>query len=232
MKEGFYLAEEQNFKDNFNLYFQKNNLTQEEQEVKINRINKLKIEIESNNKISTTFTTKNKGDLLEEYFNLVLDLNNKLISYSKNVRTLDNEIDFVIDLKKVAKILRSQEIIPKYIPDHFLVECKNYNAVLGVTYINKFHSLLKIKDYNLGIFIAFNGITGEKEKGWFAGFGLIKKINLLSFHTGDFPLICYADKKRLFSLENILKESDYDLFDWIDNLREETKLDVFKDFEF
>ena len=48
-----------------------------------------------------------------------------------------------------------------------------------MTYLNKFHSVLDTVSSRLGIFIAYNGITG-KTNGWTGAYGLINKLHLMT----------------------------------------------------
>lgn len=229
MADGFILGKEiiENKKD-IEAFLIFNNLSNEEKKEKLKKIDDIRKKLEKlhSKKKELKLTTKKKGDLLEDYISLVLDLNNELIEYSRNIRTSDNEIDFLVKLSTLGRIMRDKKIISEYIPDSFPFECKNYMEKLEITYVNKFHSMLTLKKYPIGVLVSYNGITGDNTKAWQASLGLIKKINLLSFHTTDFSLICYADKERLEYLE----ENEYNFFRWLDRLREETKIDVFEGF--
>lgn len=217
------------------IYISNNNLTYTEIENIKKEINEIKSKLAKNN-----LTPSQKGNLFEEYIEKILKLNEKDIKISKNVRTSDNELDFYLKLTLDAKMKRSREIIPSYIPDHIIFECKNYNEKLPITYINKFYSILIAKSYKMGILLSYNGITGEDKVGWSEGAGFIKKINLLALHYQElscienkmcplkkkYPYLCYVNKDKIKNLEN----ENYNLFEWIDDLVEETKVDVLMDF--
>lgn len=156
-------------------------------------------------------TTKSKGDLLEE---LVCELfnSNEIFEIKRNIRTSTNEIDLVISLTILGKYLRSLNIIPNWIPDSFLIECKNYSKKIGVTYIGKFYSVIKLSNHNLGLFISTNGITGynNNKLTWSNGAGLIKKITLKHSESANPIYIIPLDLKQIAdsmvkSKGNILK---------------------------
>lgn len=126
-----------------------------------------------------------KGTTLE---NLVVFLatNTNLFEVIPNVRTSTNEIDTLLRTKPQAKPILKQffEIITD-----ILFECKNYNKTIGVTWVGKFHSLLKNQNCKFGIIFSYHGFTGN---GWNDSVGLTKKIYLkdeiviLDFNYQDF----------------------------------------------
>lgn len=129
--------------------------------------------------------TTDKGTTLE---NLVVFLatNTNLFEVLPNVRTSTNEIDTLLRTKPQAKpILKSFfEIVTD-----ILFECKNYNTNIGVTWVGKFHSLLKNQNCKFGIIFSYHGFTGT---GWNDAVGLTKKVYLkdeiviLDFNFQDF----------------------------------------------
>lgn len=217
------------------IYLSNNNLTHTEIKNIKNEINEIKSKLSNN-----TLSPYEKGKLYEDYIEKILKLNEKDLEFSKNVNTSDNEIDFCLNLTYDAKLKRSKEIIPTYIPDHFIFECKNYNEKLPITFVNKFYSILIAKPYKLGILFSYNGITGEENKGWYQGAGFVKKVNLLALHNQSlscietkkcplrdrYPYLCYISKDKFEKLES----KNYNLFEWIDKLIDETKTDVLEDF--
>lgn len=129
--------------------------------------------------------TTDKGKTLEKLV-VFLATNTDLFEVIPNVRTSTNEIDTLLRTKPQAKpILREFFDI---ITD-ILFECKNYNKTIGVTWVGKFHSLLKNQNCKFGIIFSYHGFTG---KGWNNAVGLTKKIYLkeeiviLDFNYQDF----------------------------------------------
>lgn len=76
--------------------------------------------------------------------------------------------------------------------DRVLLECKNYNKKIDVTWIGKFYSLLRTSKTRIGIIFSYRGFTGTN---WNDGVGLVKKIFLidntiiLDFSLKDFEKI-------------------------------------------
>ena len=125
-------------------------------------------------------THKYVGDLLET---LVKNLFSKsdYFKITQNVRTGSNEVDIVVTLTDEAISLKEKGIMPHWLPETFIVECKNYSGKVGVTFLGKFFSLLEVSNCHLGLFISTNGITGVKDDGvftWTAASGFVKKMNL------------------------------------------------------
>ncbi len=139
-------------------------------------------------------TTKKQGDLLEELLKIIL-LSSNLFEVYQNIRTSTNEIDFVVSLSLDAKFLRAQRLIPDWIPDFFIIECKNYKGNVPVTYLGKFFSLMEINKCQLGIFISTNGITGSNS--WRDASGFVKKVNLKHSELANLCMMLPIDLKSL-----------------------------------
>ena len=97
------------------------------------------------------------------------------LRFKDNIRTKTNEIDLFIELSEKGYFYRSR-LYPS-LPKKFLVECKNYNETVGVTYVGKFYSLMNVSNTNNGIFISKKGLTGNPDS-WSDSKGLVKKIAL------------------------------------------------------
>ncbi|HEL0722598.1 TPA: hypothetical protein TUX96_001437, partial [Streptococcus equi subsp. zooepidemicus] len=97
--------------------------------------------------------TKLKGNALE---NLVVFLaqNTNLFEVIPNVRTSTNEIDALLRTKIQAKPLLEKHLD---IGTDILFECKNYNQKVSVTWVGKFHSLLRHQSCKFGIIFSFHG---------------------------------------------------------------------------
>lgn len=130
--------------------------------------------------------TKEKGDRLEDIAVLIFETFNAH-EIAENIRTSTNEIDLF--LKPFGK---AREIYGKVFPpmcDDVMIECKNYNRNLGVTYVGKFISLLRSTKCQFGIIFTDKPFTGDKT--WDDGYGLTKKailkedICILNFNRED-----------------------------------------------
>lgn len=149
--------------------------------------------------------TKSKGDLLEDLACCLMYSGPNLLSVYRNCRTSTNEIDLLLRMTP-----KGNSILPKQYgfldaQDCLLCECKNYAEKLGVTYIGKFYSLLKLSGCKIGILFTVKGLTGRGK--WLDGVGLVKKIALrdsiyiLTFSTSDYLAIKTGHKNYWDLLE-------------------------------
>lgn len=99
-----------------------------------------------------------------------------MLDIRKNMLTSSNEIDILVNWSKSATQSGIQ-LLEDEMGSYFLVECKNYNNKVGVTYLGKFFSLMCYTDTKLGVFIAWNGMTGS-DNSWNDAVGLVKKLAL------------------------------------------------------
>ena len=89
--------------------------------------------------------------------------------------------------------------------DSFICECKNYSSAVSVTYVGKFFSLLRLARVQLGIMIAWEGVTGRNR--WSDAEGLIRKIALsehifiVTVDQNDLQRI-FEQQTNIFSLIN------------------------------
>lgn len=118
-------------------------------------------------------TSKEKGDALEDLAKSLLTFNNMFDVYS-NVHSSTNEVDLILTLKPGARVILDI-FYPNLSRLQFIGECKNYNKKVGVTWIGKVHSLLKLHNYDVCLLFSRKGFTGRK---WDGGNGLSRKIAL------------------------------------------------------
>ncbi|MGF2173209.1 restriction endonuclease [Lactococcus lactis] len=129
-----------------------------------------------------------QGSALEELTDKIFKTHS-LYRTQKNLRTETNEIDLYIELDSFGTYVKSN--VEESLETKFLVECKNYTNKVGVTFIGKFASLMRVSNSTTGIFVSKNGITGNSDR-WTESKGLIKKIALrdnsfiLDFKLSDF----------------------------------------------
>lgn len=126
-----------------------------------------------------------KGAALEKLV-VFLAENTNLFEIIPNIRTSTNEIDALLRTKTQAKPLLNKFF---GVETDILFECKNYNEKVNVTWVGKFHSLLRNQNCNFGVIFSYEGFTGNR---WDAAKGLTKKIYLrdkiiiLDFNYSDF----------------------------------------------
>lgn len=160
-------------------------------------INQLISDVENNNYENS----KKKGDALENLMDNIFKVHN-IYKIKKNLKTKTNEIDLHLELdffgNKVNDIIEKNCLV-----DEVLVECKNYNTKLGVSWIGKFASLIRVSKIKMGFFVSKKGITGRGS--WDGSKGLIRKLALrddyliLDFVLEDFINL---EGKTLFELIN------------------------------
>lgn len=136
-------------------------------------------------------STEEKGRSLEELTLYVIE-KSVIFEVYKNVKTSSNEIDLLVRLNTKGRMLIKDGFIQS--EETFLCECKNYNQTIGVTWIGKFYSLLKVTENNLGLLFSYHGFAGRTQNGWTSATGLAKKLflfdkqntRLIDFNIEDF----------------------------------------------
>ncbi|WP_301049691.1 restriction endonuclease [Lactobacillus intestinalis] len=142
------------------------------------------------------YSQKTKGKLLEELISaLFKDGYPALFEVRRNCKTSSNEIDLQLNWTQAAEKINFLPIGNNW-GDSFLCECKNYADKAGVTYVGKFYSLMCYTKTTLGLFISWNGVTGENNS-WKDSLGLIKKLAL-----GDNKYIIVLNKDDLKKIRN------------------------------
>jgi hypothetical protein len=122
-------------------------------------------------KLSTKSKNNSKGKELES---LVYHIFNSLdiFEVKKNVYTSTNEIDILVELSDLGRMLVSFNQIDIK-ADHILCECKNYDRKVGVTWLGKFCNLLEEQPARIGILFSDKGFAGKGH--WDSSKGLVKK---------------------------------------------------------
>ena len=134
--------------------------------------NNLLIEFKKANSSKVSNTVKGKA--LENIVSYLLKISGNIFTVDRNLHTCTNEIDQMVKLQPLGKLLFSNGLInPKL--DLFISECKNHNKVIDVTYVGKFCSLLLTNQIKLGLLFSYHGVSGSN---WRYGSGLIKKFYL------------------------------------------------------
>lgn len=135
------------------------------------KIDKLFLDLEASEKNQNI----NKGKILERIAD-ELFISTKMYNNKVNIRDSSNEIDVLVDLNNLGQI--ESEILPDIMKSNkqIIIECKNYNKKIGVTWIGKFHSLLRNRNKKFGIIFSYYSLAGKGN--WDSARGLIKKIYL------------------------------------------------------
>lgn len=118
----------------------------------------------------------NKGKILERIADEIF-LSTKMYTNKVNIRDSSNEIDLLVDLNNLGKL--ESNILPDIMKNNnqIIIECKNYNKKIDVTWIGKFHSLLRNRKKKLGIIFSYYSLRGKGQ--WDSAKGLVKKIYLI-----------------------------------------------------
>ncbi|MFR0541210.1 restriction endonuclease [Lactobacillus delbrueckii] len=157
-----------------------------------------------------------KGKLLEELIAILFeDGYPEMFDVRRNQRTSSNEIDLLLNWSTSSAMLGMQ-LFDEKMGSSFLIECKNYEEKVGVTYLGKFFSLMCYTDTKLGIFVAWNGITGS-DNSWNDAIGLVKKIAL-------------AEKKYILVLSKAdlarIRRKETNIFTLLENKYQALKNDI------
>lgn len=163
--------------------------------------------------------TKEKGNKLEDIVEFIFS-NLKIfdVVYT-NKRNSTNEMDLVVELDNEGKLAAYEDLFPFKNIDLFIIECKNYDKKVDVTWLGKFYSLLRSCNLSFGIIFSIDGFT--EGTGWQGARGLSKKLLLK-----DDIYILDFNKKHLDSIasgENIIK--------LLKNQKRDLDLDVKMDFD-
>lgn len=162
-----------------------------------------------------------KGKLFEDAIEALI-LSTKIFKTIKNKHTSSNEFDILVELNFNGKILRAKGIIPDWIPDKFLIECKNHKDPVDVGLVGKFYSLMDVSKVNLGIFVSKVGVTGKNLKHWDDAMAFINKINL-KYSESENPKMILD-----FSIDNIKEiiESNIDIVEAISTRKTQIDMDI------
>lgn len=141
-----------------------------DQSISISEDNK-KIFFDMCDEINKYNNAKEKGNRLEELVYFLID-NTPIFEGYRNIRTSTNEIDIVVFLSDIGKMMLANKLIDLK-SDEILIECKNYDKrKIDVTWVGKFCGLLLQSPARVGILISHKGFRGNK---WDSAKGLSKK---------------------------------------------------------
>lgn len=162
-----------------------------------------------------------KGELFEKTIERILH-GTKIFKCIRNKNTSSNEFDILVKLNRNGKWLRASKIIPDWIPDVFLIECKNHNKNVEVGLVGKFFSLMESSNLDLGLFISRMGVTGKDRHYWDDSVAFINKINLK--YSLSNPRKILLD----FNIDEIKRvlEDDCNIIDLIEDRKIQIDLDI------
>ncbi|WP_269855169.1 restriction endonuclease [Streptomyces sp. RPT161] len=107
--------------------------------------------------LDKSLTAQARGDALEDLFCYLLEA---LPGVTANRKVVDRfkscEVDLVVANIREARWLKTY-------PTFFLVECKNWDKPVNSQSVLAFAGKLEMRYVELGVLVAANGITGDKE---------------------------------------------------------------------
>lgn len=124
--------------------------------------------------------TKDKGNALEKLIGMLFKSNNFFKVYH-SVKTSSNEIDLIVEFLENALLFNINKIFG-ISSNKLIIECKNYNKKVDVTWVGKFIHLLNSHNLETGIIFSKKTLTGTKNNKltWNDAAGLVKKFYLKS----------------------------------------------------
>ena len=156
-------------------------------------------------------TTSKTGQELEKFVSMLFNFIN-LHEIYMNKRTSTNEIDLFLKSTDLSKIILGK--IYPLLSDNFLIECKDYNKKLSVTWTGKFYSLLRQADFKLGLIFTLKPLTGRNNwhaaKGFCSKVALKEDVYILNFDISDMEKICGGDN-FINILESKVETLKYDI---------------------
>ena len=170
-------------------------------------------------------TTKEQGDMLESIVRMILE-QIEVIKLIQNERNNSNEIDFFVKLNTLGQVMQKKGWIPEWIPSKFLIECKNYDGTVGITYVGKFRALMEIVSVRLGLFISYDGLSGRDNIAWRDASGYIKKLALINPNEKEKTIILDIDAVKLRNLVT----NKGSIFEFIDDEKDKLLADIKSDF--
>lgn len=153
---------------------------------------------------------KERGQALETLIRLFFEYSSpNLLTLKPGVRTSSNEIDILIILKQNGIDLNINKKLG-FSNNEFLIEAKNYNKKVDVTWVGKFAHLMNSHNIEYGIIFSKHELTGIKNEKltWTSAAGLTKKFYLknskliLNLTLNDLKKVLFENKDFL----NILNE--------------------------
>ena len=139
----------------------------------IHRIEEIDRIMPSSNRSEKGKLSSEKGKLLEGLAKKILNVRN-IFSVEERVECDSNEIDLL--LQPATNNAMYASLLPEYLKNDCLVECKNHKKPIDVTLVGKFYSLMRYKKVKFGFMVTNKEITGQSP--WEDAVGLTKKLYL------------------------------------------------------
>lgn len=127
---------------------------------------------EKDKKKKGQLTTK-KGRILEKLAQKVINVNN-IYNTFPNIRCDSNEIDLLAI--PASNCWMYDALLPNFMKDKIIIECKNYNSNIPVTWVGKLYSLIRYKNVKAAILFSYLPLTGNS--AWKDARGLVNKLFL------------------------------------------------------
>ena len=117
--------------------------------------------------------TSKKGKALEYLAKASININNLYKTFT-NIKCDSNEIDVLAI--PASNVWTYDKLLPDFMTQIIIIECKNYNKSIDVTWTGKLYSLIKYKNVKAAVMFSYYPLSGIKE--WEDAKGLVKKIYL------------------------------------------------------
>lgn len=117
--------------------------------------------------------TFEKGKLLEHIANKVININD-IYEALPNIRCSSNEIDILAI--PASNCNMCCEFLPDFMRNKIIIECKNYNSNISVTWVGKLYSLIRYKNVKSAILFSYKPLSGSSP--WVDAKGLVNKLFL------------------------------------------------------
>ncbi len=108
--------------------------------------------------VDAATTNQEKGNRFETLAQYLFEHLDGVDIRNQDIRMSAEEIDLVLWNAQLEDVLRPWEAV-------ILVECKNWNSVVGAPALDSFIGKLRRRNLHTGIFIAATGVTGAFIKG-------------------------------------------------------------------
>ena len=170
--------------------------------VLMDEIDKINIEIKNTKKrAEKNALSRRKGKLLEELSNRILS-SADIFAIKENLRDHTNEIDLLLTPSDYNKL--NADVLPEYLKEDIIIECKNYNNKIENDWVGKFFSLLTTHKTKVGIIFSYYEFKGLND--WNAAKGLVRKLYLaedvfiININFDDIKQHIINDKKNIVEL--------------------------------
>ncbi len=170
--------------------------------VLMNNIDEINKKIKKTKKVAErNDLSRRKGKLLEQLSKKILN-SADIFKIKENLRDHTNEIDLLLTPSNYNKL--HSDVLPEYLKEDIIIECKNYNNKIKNDWVGKFFSLLKTHKTKVGIIFSYYDFKGLND--WNAAKGLVRKLYLaedvfiININFDDIKKHIINDKKNIVEL--------------------------------